>query len=290
MQRRRAMAGQIDVVRVAQRRDPQEAGDAAATRASACSTSTAPASSIRAEIVGRVAIFAGRDLHRRPARARARAAGPSRSSEETGSSNQATLLARSARPMPSACLPRRRRSRRRTERGVADRALARPRRGRDPARARLPIFIFTQRQPSRSTQPASCSRSSLVAVAGEAAAAIDRRRRRASPEQRASGSAEQLRLQVPERASTAEIAVAASPARPRLRTARRIAAPAPAMSIASAPSTASASVALDQRGDRRDRIGVADPGLAAGLDLHDHQRRAVPRECAVGLGLVGRNV
>ena len=69
VERRRAMARQVDVVRLAQRRDLQKAGDAAAARHVGLQHID-DGRQQAAEIVEVVAVFAGGDVHARPARAR----------------------------------------------------------------------------------------------------------------------------------------------------------------------------------------------------------------------------
>ena len=115
---------------------------------SACCTSTAPASSIVADIVGRVGIFAGRDVHSRRRVVANRGASPARSSDDTGSSNQPTSCSReSVRQVERLLDADRRRWRRRTASRRRSRCLA-TRRGADRASGSVPIFILTNAQPS----------------------------------------------------------------------------------------------------------------------------------------------
>ncbi len=131
----------------------------------------------------------------------------------------------------------------------------------------LPIFILTKRQPSRSTQPDSWSRKLLVRIGGEAAAAIDRHAVAAAAEQsRQAADRGSCALRSHSAASTAEIAQAASPERPRLRTLRCIAIQQPGMSKLSR--------CVDRLGEQAAgssdatagiRIGVAEAGLGRRL-------------------------
>src|SRR4051812_36379615 len=56
------------------------------------------------------------------------------------------------------------------------------------------------------------------------------------------------------------------------------------------PRYSRAELALDQLYDRYVSVCVAQAGLAAGLDLDNHQDGAVPFERAVRLGRVGRDL
>ncbi len=136
----------------------EEAGDAARQReASACCTSTARRGEHAAEIVDVVAVFAGGDIH-----AGGRGCAHLRQPIEIVGGDR--LLE------PADVGRRRRRCSAMLQRlldgigavGVDEQARRRRsplwRRGRAAGHRSgwVPIFIFTQRQPSRSTQPASC--------------------------------------------------------------------------------------------------------------------------------------
>ena len=136
--------------------DREQAGDAAAARGVGLQDVDRAGREHPPEVGRLVAVLAGRDLHRRPARGRAAAAarrGPRRTPAPRTSSPPPAR--RSARPGRAPACARRRRWRRRTA----------PRRRRSPARAARtrarsssgwrPTFIFTRGIPS-CTQPASC--------------------------------------------------------------------------------------------------------------------------------------
>ena len=89
--------------------------------------------------------------------------------------------------------------------------------------------------------------------------------------------------------STAEIAMAASPARPRLRTLPTIAAWAAGTSSGSRAAHDLGEHARDQRRRPTCGVGVAEARLAAPGRLDDDDRGLLPGEGAVGLGGVGRD-
>ena len=177
------------------------------------------------EVGGVVAVLAGRDLHP----GRGAVAQQPQALEIVGGdrllepAHAACSANRSARAAAPACA-RRRRWRRRT-------APPRRRSPRAPrahalgvvARDRLPTFIFTRGIPA--CDPAGeLLLQALDAVAGEAAAAVDRDRARAPrPAACASGSSSSRALRSQSATSTALIAIAPTPGRPRLRTALVIA-------------------------------------------------------------------
>ena len=183
---------------------------------SACRQSTAPAAAIRASRSSIVAVLAGRDVTGRRAVAEERR--PSRSADETGSSNQRHVPPASVAPaerLPASIGA----VRVDEELGVADRLrAARAAPGRAPARGRS--SSSRARNPGRPTLRAA--RRAVVRVRREPAASVQRHRvtsgrratrRAAPPSSRAFRSHSAT--------STADMAIAPIPGRPALRSCPR---------------------------------------------------------------------
>ena len=229
-----------------------------------------------------------------PAGARSRSSRrPSRSSEETGSSNQLTpsLARRTARRARAPACASRRRWRRRTAR--------RP--GRSPARARRTRSGSLVRRPSRPSSsragsPLRPSRRAAPArrscrVGGEAARAVDRDADRApSPSSLHSGRPSSRAFRSQSARSTAAIAIELIPGRPRLRICSTIAAHAACGDIASR-------AVDDARELRLDQLRGRDVGVACSRARARRRARACTTtivvashdERAVRLGGVGRD-
>ena len=257
VQRRRAMAGQIDVMRLAQSADLQKAGDAAA----AGRVGLQHVDGARLQHAARRSRACSRIRRRRSplrpgARSRISAQARRRSSDETGSSNQRiSASAQASREIERLLRPRRRRWRRRKAR--ARRSPIWPALTRSGSRSgSLPIFILTKRQPSRSTQPESWSRSSVVRIGGEAAAAIDRHRDRGSGRAASRAAARAARaFRSHSAVSTAEIAHRGQPAAADIAHARCIAIQQPgdveAVALLRSLSRAMPSISANDRARRR---------------------------------------
>ena len=109
------------------------------------------------------------------------------------------------------------------------------------------------------------------------------------PRSRASGRSRSFAFRSQSAVSSAEIAVATRPSRPRLRTARCIARQAPGGSIASSARDALREASLAAAARCSDRHTYSRGRAAAALDLDDHQRGRIPTQGAVRLRRVGRN-
>ena len=166
-------------------------------------------------------------------------------------------------PAP-ACVRRRRWRRRRARHRRSPRAP--PRRGRGPAPDRARPSSSRARC-RRAAQPPA-ARAVGRAVRGEAAAAVDGHRfaraRRAASRR---GTSSRRAFRSHSAMSTAEIAIAATPGRPRLRTARTMRVPARPIAIGSRPTTSSRELVAHQDGRRRVGVGVAHALHARGVDL-----------------------
>ena len=86
--------------------------------------------------------------------------------------------------------------------------------------------------------------------------------------------------------STAEIAIAATPGLPMLRTCLAMASAAPVMSKALRPVTTSASISVMTVWRRGRGVAPAEPLLTSSPRLHQHHRGLVPGQRAVGFGCV----
>ena len=171
-----------------------------------------------------------------PAGARSRISrSPSRSSEQTGSSNQRTSKrSANSRANQSACL-RESAPFASTKSSVSSPIASRATRTRSRSRSgSRPTFIFTRGMPC-ADPAAELLREPLVGIGGEASAAVDRHRLVHGVEQRRQRQPEQARLQVPERgvdggdrhrgdAGPAEVAAGSPIARQAAVTCQRVAA------------------------------------------------------------------
>ena len=150
-----------------------------------------------ARVVERVAVFARGDVHRGGARSRISATRQGRRTRPAPRTSGPPGSREVSREMER-LLDRKRAVGVHEKRAIADRRFGAATRSGSRSGS-LPIFIFTQRQPSRSTQPASWSCKLVVRVGGEAAAAVDRHGVAAAAEKDRERQAEQLGLQVPQR-------------------------------------------------------------------------------------------
>ena len=257
------MSRERDAACVAERGRAQETGDTAAPRRVRLQHVDGTRRQHPLEVPRRVAVFARGD---RPSSTGARSrtkASPSRSSDDTGSSNQVTPTGRrSVRPRRAPASARTRRSRRRTAR--RSRRSPRGPRARGPVVAgSAPIFILTRGNP-RSFQADSCRRQLVERVGREAAAAVRRDGRSGRPEQLDEGTPEQAGPSDPRSAmSTAAIAMAATPSRPRFRTARSMAAKVASTASGRCARTMDARCSRTKQRGRHVGVRVAETGLAA---------------------------
>ena len=186
---------------------------------SACRQSTAP-EQVDGSRPGRTRTRRRRSSSPAGPRSRSRRS-PSRSSEETGSSNQVTPHSRVALGPGERLLAREGAVRVDEELDVVADRLARglePRRGRAPARARP---SSSRAGCPAATQPPSCSATSLRRVRAEAAAAVDRHARHGPAEQRGRAGRRAGAPSGPRaRCRPRRVAHTPIPGRPTLRSAR----------------------------------------------------------------------
>ena len=195
VERRRAMPRQVDVMRLAQRGDLHETGDAAAARH--IGLQHVDDRQQPAEIVEIIAVFAGGDIHA-GRRARAHQGQPPNVVGADRLLEPGDVVFAEAFGQCQRLLCRKRAVGVDKQTGVADRA----QRCRDALRIALGLAADLHLDPATTValDPAGkLVAQPLVGIAGEAAAAINRDAVAALPEQRGDRDAEQLCLQIPER-------------------------------------------------------------------------------------------